>query len=111
MTDVYWNRRKRCWSLRERGRVIGHAEEVHLHDVRFVVSLSAVLRYRRTDTREVCAVARGTLGYRPRDGRSHELRFNPDVHETFMTGESTQVRGCRFLFLSPEGAALAWGLE
>lgn len=111
MTDVYYNRRLWMWSLRERGRVVGHAEEVHLHDVTFVVSLSAVLRYRRTYTREVCGVARGTLGYVPRDGRSHVLRFNPEVHDTFVTVDGTPVLGCQFLFLSRDCGTLAWGLR
>lgn len=111
MTDVYWNRHRWCWSLRERGRVVGYADEVHMHDVTFVVSVPAVMRYRRTDTRAVCAVARGTLGYRPRGGRAQIVRFAPDFYTTFVTDDRRPVAGCEELYLSPQCDTLAWGLR
>lgn len=61
MTDVYRNLTRRCWSIRERGRVVGHAPTVTLADAVMVVRPGARARVLRTGHREVHAWVRGTL--------------------------------------------------
>lgn len=111
MTDVYYNRRRWQWSLRERGRVVGHADQVSLRDVALVVSVPAVMRVRSTGQRAVCAFARGALSDEPRDGRGELIGFDPHLHTSFVTVDGREVSGCQGLFLSPAGIAWGWGLE
>lgn len=61
MTDVYRNLTLRCWSVRERGRVVAHAQTVTLADAVMVVRPGGRARVLRTGHREVHAWVRGTL--------------------------------------------------
>ncbi len=61
MTDVYRNLTRRCWSIRERGRVIGHLQSLTLAGVVMVVRPGARARVLRTGHREVHAWIRGTV--------------------------------------------------
>lgn len=79
MPDVYRNRARSrgCWSVREHGRVVGHAPALALAGCRLRVLEGARLRVLRTGRREVHAWVEGTLidaapphgavliGYRP----------------------------------------------
>lgn len=79
MTDVYRNRTRArgCWSVRDHGRVVGHAPALALVGCRLRVVEGARLRVLRTGRREVHAWITGTLiedapparavliGYRP----------------------------------------------
>lgn len=60
VTDVYRHRPKRLWSVRDSGRVTGHAQALALADCRFRVSESGRLRALR-GRREVHAHVSGTL--------------------------------------------------
>lgn len=59
MTDVYRHRPKAMWSVRENGRVTGHAPALALRDCQFRVSESGRLRALR-GRREVHAHVTGT---------------------------------------------------
>ena len=61
MTDVYRHRPKRMWSVRDHGRITGHAASLTLVDARFRVSEAGRLRALRTGRREVHAHVEGTL--------------------------------------------------
>lgn len=61
MTDVYRNLTRGCWSVRERGRVVAHAQTVTLADAVMVVRPGARARVIRTGNREVHAWIKGTL--------------------------------------------------
>lgn len=60
MTDVYRNLTRRCWSVREGGRVVAHVPAIALADVAMVVRPGARDRVLRTGRREVHAWCRGT---------------------------------------------------
>lgn len=77
MTDVYRCLSRSCWSIRERGRVVGHASAVTLRDVVLVVRPGALARVRLRHVREVCAHARGTVTDVPRSPGALRLRFDP----------------------------------
>lgn len=61
VTDVYRNLTRRCWSIRERGRVVGHLQTVTLAGAVMVVRPGSRARVIRTGNREVHAWVRGTL--------------------------------------------------
>lgn len=74
--EVYRHTRRRCWSLREGGRVVAHVKAVALADVALVVRPGALARVRDRHVREVCAVARGTPTDAPRPADARRLRFD-----------------------------------
>ncbi|UYW26252.1 hypothetical protein OKC48_23775 [Methylorubrum extorquens] len=116
MTDVYWNRRRGLWSVREGGRVIGHRRDVLMGDVELVVREAAVLRMRARRQREVCAWAQGELSgivdhpdapELPTCGAAR-IRFTPFSRADFHTERGEPVRWCHMLYLDPHGAAWGW---
>ncbi len=112
MTDVYYNRRKWMWSLRERGRVVGYADQVCMRDVSLVVSLPAVMRVRRSGQRAVCAFARGTVVDETWDDDTGQtIGFQPRVHDSFVNVDGRAVAGCERLLLPVMGPVLGWGLR
>lgn len=58
---VYRNLHQDCWSIRHKGLVIGHALNVELGDVSFVVSNVGYNRYQREKVKNVHAFVQGTL--------------------------------------------------
>ncbi|MGU3463211.1 hypothetical protein ACLBXO_00020 [Methylobacterium sp. C33D] len=113
MTDVYYNRRKWMWSLRERGRVVGYADQVCMRDVTLVVSLPGVMRVRRSGQRAVCAFARGTVVDETWDwdSKGEGLGFDADIHDSFVNFDGRGVAGCQRLLLPAVGPVWAWGLQ
>lgn len=108
MTEAYWHTRRGVWSVREGGRVIGHAPWVSLEDVTLVVRLSTVERIRLRRQREVCAWASGTRypGTRVRGG--HRISFDPFLNDAFVLDDGTPVTRCTMLFLERDGGAWIW---
>jgi hypothetical protein len=58
---VHWNLHKDCWSVLQKGRVVGHALTVELEDASFVVLQGGYERYQRTQTKNVHAFVQGKL--------------------------------------------------
>jgi len=116
---VYYNLRKKVWSLkaadgRLKGLVIGHAERVRLHDATFKVSLAGNARVRREGRKNVHAGVEGRLvgvaGWVPAydnlqidvcpyhieamEGWLREygerVTYNPYKHTTFVTRENEE---------------------
>ncbi|CAO4147838.1 hypothetical protein [Methylorubrum aminovorans] len=112
MTDAYWNHRRRLWSIREGGCVIGHEAEVCLLDVRLVVSRSAIARVRLRGQREVvCAWASGRrVAPRRLGGEEVGLSFNPYRDDAFLDDWDRPVTGCSVLILQAfeDGSNVAW---
>lgn len=61
MTDVYRNLTRRCWSVRERGRVVAHLQSLTLAGAVMVVRPGSRARVLQTGHREVHAWIRGTV--------------------------------------------------
>lgn len=80
---VYFNLHKHCWSIKalsgeSKGRVIGHAHAVEIHDVVFKVSEAGRQRVLREKRKNVHAGIVGTLwAYTPADGGGNI----PPVHD------------------------------
>jgi hypothetical protein len=59
--QIYWNIRKKLWSMRYKGKVIWHADEVVLHKCKFKVSEAGRQRVLRENRKNVHAVVEGEL--------------------------------------------------
>lgn len=75
MADVYRHRGRRCWSVREGGRVVAHVEAISLADVVLRASEAARIRCLRTGARDVHAWASGTVVEAPRPAGAARLRY------------------------------------
>ncbi|ARO54051.1 hypothetical protein B2G69_07765 [Methylorubrum zatmanii] len=87
MTDVYRNRVRRVWSVRESGLVVAHVDAVCLYDVSFHVSEAARQRAIRLGQRAVLAFARGKLIDAPLQGSSELITFDPFTGPHFEMGD------------------------
>lgn len=91
MVQVYRNRNKDCWSIRDKqsGRVVGHATVVTLENVRFAVgerSRQRAIRMRKRNVNgwvEGDLLATGNLGPCPPDGLV-QVSYRPFVRGHFI---------------------------
>jgi len=90
---VYLNLHKKCFSIKAmsgpmRGRVIGHADEVHLADVEFRVNEKGRQRVLRERKKYVHT---GVVGYlsSPRNA-TVPVRYSPLETETFVLSDSNE---------------------
>lgn len=85
--QVYFNLHRRCWSVRQRGRVIGHATTMSLINVEWRVQPSGRERVRREGRKNVHAYASGCIHpVFTFDGFEEVVRYNPYKLETFVVG-------------------------
>ena len=91
MVDIYWNSRKKLFSVRKAGLVISHVSEFVLDHVELRVSESGRQRVIASGRKNVHAVLRGVL--RSQDVESgartyKQLRYNPVLSAQFICCES-----------------------
>lgn len=100
-SEIYWNSHRKCFSIRQGGRVIAHAEAFVMLDCELPVSIKVRDRVRATGRKKVHAVVRGTLAqYRTVDGvmarddfvqvpamatNERVLAYNPMKHDSFVS--------------------------
>lgn len=77
-SQVYFNLHKRCFSVQQKGRVIGHADGVMLENVRFNVSKAGQRKVRETGRKNVHARVSGFMvpNRTPIDGTHYTMKFN-----------------------------------
>ncbi|MGH1574538.1 hypothetical protein ACRAWG_32680 [Methylobacterium sp. P31] len=109
-TDIYGNLSRRCWSLRQSGRVIGHAASAALADVTLHASEPARQRYLRTRHRTVHAWARGRLVDAARPADAVRLSYWPASGPAFLAA-GMPVRKARLAWFEVDGSAWAAGGE
>lgn len=97
--QVYFNSRPehRCWSVRQRGRVVGHADFLVLRDVTWRVQPSGRERVRREGRKNVHAYASGWVTHLILlDGTEQAVRYDPRKLETFVVGNNQPLLTSRF---------------
>ncbi len=109
-TDIYRNLSRRCWSLRQGGRVVAHAASAALADVTLHASEPARLRYLRTGHRTVHAWARGCLVDAARPADAVRLHYRPALAAGFHA-DGMPVRKARLVRFETDGTAWAAGGE
>ena len=86
---VYWNLHKKCWSVKQSGKVKGHATLIFLKDCRFLVGKAGQARVRAEKKKNVHA---GVSGYLAMNAEFHKqqvdrdcwVMYNPYKHDTFV---------------------------
>lgn len=85
--NIYWNLHKNLYSVRYKGRVIFHAEEIHLKNCSFVVNKAGREKVLREKRKNVHAFVRGEICW-IRDCIGPEISYNPYKSETFVIKNS-----------------------
>lgn len=110
-TEIYRNLTRRCWSVREGGRVVAHVSAAALADVSLHASEPSRLRFLRTGHRTVHAWARGVLVDAARPADAVRLRYRPATAPGFRTPSGALVRKSRLAVFESDGTAWAAGGE
>jgi len=89
---VYFNLHKQCLSVMDKAtrRVIGHAKNVALDDVKFIVSQAGLERIRREKRKQVIAFVEGNLEEVNNVDHADDWQtayFNPYKVDSFVVGE------------------------
>ena len=87
---VYFNFHKKCWSVRQEGKVIEHTNAVFLKDCRYLVGQAGREKVLREKKKNVHA---GVAGYSVEyvvgiPEESKEITYNPYKHKTFVIKDS-----------------------
>ena len=88
--DVYWNLHKKCYSVRHKGKVIAHLNNVLLRDVEWIVQPAGRERVLREKRKNVHAFARGYYVQDFSMGSGCYTTYNPYKGPFFF-----QIRGIR----------------
>ena len=103
---VYRNLTRRCWSLRQGGKVVGHADEVTLTNVTMTVQPAGRDRVRRTRHKVVHAWLTGQLSASQDEHHCPErLYYNPYQDEAFHTGNGVPVQRAAAAHFDTQGRA------
>ena len=84
--EVYFNLHKMCWSIRQSGASVIHADFVEIKEPQFVVQQGGNARVRREKRKNVHAFVRGYLtervGIFPKNQKL--VTYNPYKHTSFV---------------------------
>ena len=84
--DVYFNLRKKTWSVRQSGKVVQHTNFIQIREPQYVVSQKGNERVRREKKKNVHAFVRGYVENRlpvfPR--KSTFVTYNPYKNDSFV---------------------------
>ena len=86
IVEVYFNLHKKCWSIRQSGASVIHADFVEIKEPQFVVQQGGNARVRREKRKNVHAFVRGYLtervGIFPKNQKL--VTYNPYKHTSFV---------------------------
>jgi hypothetical protein len=111
---IYWNIRRKLWSIQQQGRVIDHTTSLVLENPMFCVSEAGRQRVLREGRKNVHAKV---IGKRvPANGWRRELcnirvRYNPYRDKTFVSEGGVKVTQARLAYFNPDGTVYAYSLQ
>lgn len=104
--DLYrcLNRKGFTFSVRQGGKVVGHTSDIVLKNCELIVNKSGKQRCITSQTRNVHAFVRGTIGTREdiENSFSFILNYNPYNDKNFfirITDEEAEIEKCRTVYL------------
>jgi hypothetical protein len=116
--DCYYNLHKHCLSVRHKGLVVRHADEIVLDNVKFVVSQAGRERVLREQRKCVHAFVRGEIlettlekliGFEELN-QGTIVKYNPYKYNSFVDENETPVKGAKKVAIFGK-KVVAWGLE
>ncbi len=105
LVQIYYNRTRKCWSVRHNGRVIRHVQQIQLVDCTMKVSEAARQRVIRTGKRGVHAWIVGTIAENTRSNVGlEEITYSPFRGRTFRTISGRPIATADFVRFKPNGS-------
>lgn len=107
--EVYWNVRRRCWSVRQKGRVVAHVAALVVRDAAFKVSEAGWRRAVREGRKNVHAVVRGSP--QPATARAPRWARRRAYYNPYATGgrfrdpDHVALDAAPAVYLDPRGRA------
>ena len=102
--QVYRNLNRDCWSVRLRGRVIGHLDALALRDVTLVIQPAGQARVRASGQKNVHAYARGIIEPQARScSGTTRARYDPKTRDTFELEDGTPIFRCGLAVFDQHG--------
>jgi hypothetical protein len=111
--DIYYNLHKKCLSVRHKGLVVNHVEEIALDNVKFVVSQAGRKRVIEEKRKNVHAFVRGEtreISFADRNAPGRTIKYNPYKYDSFVTEDGTPVKGAKKVAIFGK-KIVAWCLE
>ena len=132
-SQVYYNLHKKCYSVRQNGRVVDHADSVVLTDCRFLVQPAGREKVRRTGVKNVHATVTGVVipahpkapfiiatdcNFMMSDDYDY-VSYNPYKYDNFVKITSNGYDGfyadavstAEYVMLLPNRQIRAWGVK
>ena len=112
-SNTYYNLHKKCYSVRQKGLVVDHADSVKMVDVRFNVAPAGREKVREEGKKNVHATV---SGYRvaPISGAVDgvPVTYNPMKYDQFIRCDTWEpVRRADYVELHPNRRIVAWGVR
>ena len=112
-SEVYYNLRKKLFSIRIKGKVKNHTNNVVIHNPKFVVQQGGRKRVLKTKQKNVHAFVRGTYVGNIGIDFDHSLRkayYNPYYSSTFIDAVlGTPIHEAEYAWLSNDsGKPIIW---
>jgi len=91
MYEIYWNSHRKMFSVRHKGKVVGHAHSINIPNAKFVVQPAGQRRVRETGQKNIHAFVKGDEfellehGAPPVMFLKHRVHYDPKVNDTFVT--------------------------
>ena len=84
---VYFNLHKKCWSVRQSGRIVAHTNEILLKECRFLVSQAGREKVLRDKRKNVHAGVSGYVvdSFQGVERAAVEVTYNPYRYKTFVS--------------------------
>lgn len=95
--EIYWNTHRDLFSVRQNGRVVGHAHSVNAFNARFVVQPAGQRKVRETGKKTVHAFVRTDElellepGAPPMIFKTRAVRYDPKTMDGFQLSDGTPV--------------------
>jgi len=103
-SSIYWNVRRKVWSIQQKGRVVGHTKYLVLENVTFHVNENGRLKVIRDQRKSVHAKVKGRrVSARLSVRCATRVRYNPYRDKTFVTDSGRRIDSATLASFRPDG--------
>ena len=113
-SNTYYNLHKHCYSVRQKGLGVDHADSVQMVDVRFNVAPAGREKVREEGKKNVHATVSGYRTWHciTGSGDGVPVTYNPMKYDQFVRCDTWEpVRRADYVELHPNRRIVAWGVR
>lgn len=102
--DVYWNLNKKKWSVRHKGIVVSHEDNIYIQNAKFVVQPAGNAKVRKNKQKNVHAFVRGIISDNFSLNNLNRIKYNPYKYKSFVTSDEKPIYSADKVYLDSSGA-------